>query len=98
MVLTGAQITAFFEEITQMAIPHETRIQLQEKGIDDVDELVDFDRDTLKQVADNLRRPRGLFPDPNPGATRGSTIPIPLFVFGAKSQMRLLTASDLMRY
>ena len=30
MFLTGAQIMAFFKEIAQMTIPHETRIQLQE--------------------------------------------------------------------
>ena len=55
MVLTGAQITVFSEETTHMAIPHETRIQLQEEGIDDVDNLVNFDKCNLKQVADNLR-------------------------------------------
>ena len=59
MVLTGAKITSFFEEITQVAISHETRIKLQEEGIDDIDDIADFDKYTLKQVADNLRRPGG---------------------------------------
>ena len=81
-----------------MAIPAATRIQLQEEGIDTVNDLVDFDKDTLKQVADNLRRPGGRVPDPDPGAAAGATIPTPLFVFGAKSQMRLLAACDLVRY
>jgi hypothetical protein len=45
--------------------------------------LIDFDKATLTQVADNLRRPGG------GGA--------PL-VFGAKSQQRLLVATDLVKY
>ena len=47
---------------------------------------------------DNLRFPVGRVPGPNPGAMRISTVPTPPLVFGAKSQMRLLTACDLMRY
>ena len=95
MVLTAAQITAFFELPAGMAIPHATRIQLQEEGIDDVGDLVDFDKETLKQVADNLRRPGGRVPNPDPGAPPGAMISTPPFVFGAKSQMRLLAACDL---
>jgi hypothetical protein len=98
MVLTAAQITVFFESPAGMAIPHETRMQLQEEGIDDVSDLADFDKDTLKQVADNLRRPGGRVPNPDPGAVAGAMIPTPPFVFGAKSQMRLLAACDLIRY
>jgi hypothetical protein len=98
MVLTAAQITAFFQQPGQMAIPPATRTQLREEGIDTVLDLADFDKDTLKQVADNLRRPGGRVPDPDPGAAAGATIPTPTFVFGAKSQMRLLAACDLVRY
>ena len=98
MVLTAAQITAFFQQPGQMAIPPATRTQLQEEGIDTVLDLADFDKDTLKQVADNLRRPGGRVPDPDPGAAAGATIPTLTFVFGAKSQMRLLAACDLVRY
>lgn len=98
MVLTVAQITAFFEQPDQMAIPGATRLQLQQEGIETVDDLVDFDKVTLKQVAENLRRPGGRVPDTDPGAAPGATIPTPAFVFGAKSQMRLLAACDLVRY
>ena len=55
-------------------------------GISGVDDLADFDKDSLKQLADNLRRPGGCIPDPNPAAVAGATIPTPAFVFGAKSQ------------
>ncbi len=90
MVLTAAQITAFFQQPGQMAIPPATRTQLREEGIDTVLDLADFDKDTLKQVADNLRRPGGRVPEPDPGAAAGATIPTPTSVFGSKSQMRLL--------
>ena len=97
-MLTAAQTTAFFEAAAQMGIPHETVLQLQHEGISSVDDLADFDKDSLQQVADNLRRPGGRVPDPNPGAAPGATIPTPPFVFGAKSQKRLLVASNLVRY
>ena len=57
MVLTATQTTAFFENQGKMAIPHETRVQLAVEGITLVDDLLDFDNDSLDQVANNLRRP-----------------------------------------
>jgi hypothetical protein len=64
MVLTAAQTTAFFELPAQMAIAHDMRSQLQQEGIDNVVDLADFEKDTLKQVADNLRRPGGRIQTP----------------------------------
>ena len=85
MVLTTAQMTTFFEHAEQMGIPHTTVVELCAKGIKVVTDLVDFDKDSLQQLADNLRHPGGCVLDPNPGAPAGATIPTPLFVFGAKS-------------
>ena len=98
MVLTAAQTTAFFEDPAQMGIPHETVLQLVQEGIDSVDDLADFDKDSLQQLADNLRRPGGRIPDPDPNAAAGATIPTPPFTFGAKSQKRISAACDLVRY
>ena len=98
MVLTAAQTTTFFEHAEQMGIPHATVLQLQSKGITLVSDLVDFNKDSLQQLADNLRHPGGCIPDPNPGAPPGSTIPTPPFVFGAKSQRRITVACDLVKY
>ena len=98
MVLTNAQTTAFFENANQMAIPHATVMQLRNEGITAVDDLEEFDADSLAQIANNLRRPGGRIPDPTPGAPPGATIPTPPFVFGAKSQMRLEAACDLVRF
>lgn len=98
MVLTAGQTQAFFEDAAQMGIPHSTVIQLRAEGIQAVGDLVDFDKDTLQQIADNLRRPGGRIPDPAPNAPEGATIPTPPFVFGAKSQKRLLVACDLVRF
>jgi len=98
MPLTAAQTTALLEQDTQMGIPHATVVQLQQEGITIVDDLIDFDKDTIEQIAANLRRPAGRVPDPNPNAAPGATIPMPSFVFGAKSQTRLVTAAELLRY
>ena len=81
-----------------MAIPHATVLKLQEEGITSPDDLADFDKDTMAQVAENLRKPNDRVSNPDKGAPAGSTIPRPAYVFGAKSQKRLLEACDLIRY
>ena len=75
MVLTAAQTAAFFQEAAQMGIPHVTVLQLQQEGIMTVDDLTALDKDSLQQLANNLRRPGGRVPDPNPNADPGATIP-----------------------
>ena len=59
MVVTTAQTTAFFENPDQMGIPHAMVIQLQVEGITGIQDLTDFDKDTLQQLADNLRKLAG---------------------------------------
>ena len=98
MVLTQLQTTAFFENPDQLGIPHETMVQIQREGIQAVADLADFEKQELQQLADNLRKPGGRIPDPNPNAAPGATIPTPAFTFGAKSQKRLTVACDLVRY
>ena len=98
MVLTAAQTTTFFEHADQMGIPHTPVMQLHAEGIERVADLADFDKDSLQQLADNLRHPGGCIPDPNPGAPVGATIPTPPFVFGAKSQKQIAIACDLVRF
>ena len=94
----AAQTTAFFEHNNQMRIPHATVLQFQLEGISCVDDLADFDKVSLQQLADNLHCPGGCIPDPNPAAVAGATIPTPGFVFGAKSQARLSVACELVRF
>ena len=74
MPLTVAQTTAFFEGDQQMGIPHATVVQLVAEGITTVDDLADFDKETIEQIAANLRRPAGRVPDPNPGAAPGAAV------------------------
>ena len=68
MVLTAAQTTAFFENPDQLGIPHETMVQIQQEGIQTIANLADFEKQELQQLADNLRKPGGRIPDPNPNA------------------------------
>ena len=69
-----------------MGILDETVMQLGNEGITTVDDLVYFDKDTIQQVADSLRRPGGRIPDPMQKSAPGATILTPTFVFGAKYQ------------
>ena len=55
MVFTAVQRTAFFENNNQMGIPHASVMQLQDEGIISPDDLMDFDRDTIKQIAEMLK-------------------------------------------
>ena len=98
MVLTAGQTTAFFEDNDQMGIPNATRVQMQAEGITTPDDLVDFHKDELRQLAENLRKPPGRIQNPDPGAAAGATIPTPGFTFGAMSQMKLLVAANAVRY
>ena len=81
-----------------MGIPHETIVQMQQQGIQAVSDLADFEKQSLQKLADNLRKPGGRIPDPNPNAAPGATIPMPAFTYGAKSQKRLTVACDLVRF
>ena len=60
-------------------------IQLQAEGIQSISDLVDFDKDSLQQLADSLCHPGGWVLAPSPGASVSATISTPLFVFGAKT-------------
>ena len=97
MILTNAQTTPFFKNATQMGIPDKMVVQLGNEGITNIDDLVEFEKETIQQVADSLGHPRGRILDPTPDSAPGSTIPTPPLVFGAKSHKRLLTACDIVR-
>ena len=68
MVINTAKMTTFYEHSNQMVIPHTTVVQLHAEAIEAVEDLADFDKDSLQQLVDNLRCPGGRVPDPNPGA------------------------------
>ena len=56
MVLTAAQTAAFFESPDQMGIPHATMVQMQQERIQSIADLADFEKESLQQLADNLRK------------------------------------------
>ena len=55
MVLSDAQIMVFFEEISQIVITHVTRLQLQQGGIYNVDNVIGFYKEKLNKVTDDLK-------------------------------------------
>jgi hypothetical protein len=112
MVITNAQTTTFFEDADQMALAADTRAQLVVEGIDEVDDLAEYDKESWVVLAQNLKKPTGRIPNPDhvpalAGADPAdvaaanaipATIPQPPFVFGAKTQKRLLVASEIVRF
>ena len=72
----------------QMAIPHATVTELANKGITIVDNLAEFDKDTIdQQIVSNLHRPAVA---PAAGGHH--------FVLGAKLQKRMIAPSELVRF
>jgi hypothetical protein len=69
-------ITAFCEDTTRMGVPHRTVVKLQEEGITSVDDLAEFRKETISEVAQNLRLPGGREPNPDPNTPQGSTSPV----------------------
>ena len=86
------------EDGYQIGIPRENFVQIHNKGISNITNLVESDKGTTKQIAENLRCISGWIPDLTPADAARSTITTPPFVFVAKSQKNLLTACDSMRY
>ena len=68
MVLTANQVRAFFHADNQMAILVAKIVQLIQEGIEHPDDLQDFDKDSLKDVANNLRDPGVRIPHPDHNA------------------------------
>ena len=88
MVLTNAQTTAFFEQQDQMGVPHQTVTQLVNEGISQVEDLKEFTKDDIKNLADVLRKTH------TPRGSRASQT-VTYYQFGAKSQKRMMVACEL---
>ena len=95
MVLTAAQLTAFFEGATQMGLSNRTRVYLQSEGISLPDDLIDFvGKDDWTPILDNCRRPPQI-----PG--QGANAPLvnqQSFHLPAKSLMRLKVAARVVLF
>lgn len=87
MVLTAAQTTAFFRQPAQMGLPATTIAQMAQEGIETVEDLSEFTKEDIDNLASTLRKMSA------PGAR-----PAANFTFGAKSQKRLAVAAEIVRY
>ena len=95
MVFTGAQQTAFYQEVAQMGLSHRTRIHLQGEGIDHPEDLAEFiKKETWDQIVENCKRPPQI-PDPAGG---GGLINQQSFQLPARSLMRLKVAAKVALY
>ena len=74
---TPAQVTTFFEDY--LKIDAFTRQRLVDEGIEKPEDLFHFNKDMIKQVDRNLRKPDGEMVDPSPTAEANARVPIHLF-------------------
>ena len=98
MILTNNKINSFFKDSNQMGIIREIRLQLVEKSIKLLSDLVDFDKDTIICIAKNLRRPWKRMTNLIYSTKAGSTIPMLPFRFRAKSQICLITTIEILKF
>ena len=99
MVFTQAETNTFFTGATQLAIPVATLAGLVLEGINEVEDLEEFEDDDFDTIMTNLRKPTGTMPDPNhQGRGAAPLVPILPYVFGAKSLKRIKIASLAVRY
>ena len=95
MVLTAAQQVSFFEDDDHMGLKHRTRFySIDVEGIENVDDLSDWDDGDWYQWAYNCKKPYRI-QDPNNSANLIAQVSFPLSV---KSLKRLKIASKLIRY
>eukprot|EP00957_Ditylum_brightwellii_P044207 3354660-Ditylum_brightwellii.AAC.1 len=82
-----------------MEVVAKTLVELGEEGIKAAKDLAKFDKDTWKQVVENLKRPGGWMKNPHKDANKShAMVPQTPYLFRAKTQKRLLEAYELMRY
>ena len=53
MVLTAAQVVAFFYGLNQIDMPHETKVHSQYKGMTDPDNLMEFAEEAITAISHN---------------------------------------------
>lgn len=95
MVLTNAQITAFFTDAGQMNLPPRTRVFLQSEGITSPEDLAEFTtKEAWEQVLENCKRPPQI-PDPANATLMINDQP---YRMPAKSLMRLKVAAVAIKF
>ena len=98
MVFTVNQTIAFYEDNKQIYLPQATRLQLVNEGLEHIHDLLQFNGELIRGIADNLRRPGGRIPNTDPNASPGDMIPTPPFLFRANSQMCLKAETVILHY
>ena len=68
MLLNVNQTIAFYEDNDQMSLPQATRLQLINEGLEHVHGLLEFNGESIKEIADNLGHQGGKIPNPDPNA------------------------------
>eukprot|EP00957_Ditylum_brightwellii_P180533 13752328-Ditylum_brightwellii.AAC.1 len=97
--LNKMQTTNFFTSSKQMEVAKEMLVQLGKEGIKEIKDLAEFSKDIWKQDEENLKCPGGRMKNPDRKVNQShAKVPQNLYLFGERTQKRLLEASKLMRY
>eukprot|EP00957_Ditylum_brightwellii_P129689 9893064-Ditylum_brightwellii.AAC.1 len=82
-----------------MEIAKDMLEELEKEGIKEVEDLAGFNKETWKQVVDNLKCLGGWMKNQDSRADKNhATVPKTLYLFSAKIQKKLLKASEMMKY
>eukprot|EP00957_Ditylum_brightwellii_P059496 4517197-Ditylum_brightwellii.AAC.1 len=82
-----------------MEVAKEVLVQMGKEGIKELEDLVELSKEIWKQVVENLKRPGDQMKNPDRVTNQSHvTFPQTLYLFWARTQKRILEASELMRY
>ena len=77
---------------------YETRVKLQSKVIEMLNDSVNFDEEDIKDTSDNLMRLWENIYGPNPCTSEGVTMSVLSFLFSPKSKTHLIATYHLSIY
>jgi hypothetical protein len=92
-ILSDEETLAFFTQSKQLGIDKRTVEKLKEEGIKNPVDLNDFDKDTLHQLAENLRKSHTHQVD-----EEGDVVQVPPYILSAKSYKQMLETAELMSF
>ena len=92
--LTEDEVNHFFN--VEIGMPEPTMVKLREEEIERPENLVEFNFEDVKGIAEALRKPRGLVP--SSGNARASIIPARGVRIGARALSRLEADIEMMNY
>ena len=88
-----AGFRTYLRDVIGVPDPRERREAIQEQGLNTINDLLEFDKESIDTLCYAVRKPGGTIPDPDPNAAANATIPNPGYSVPAICEKRLIAAA-----